>query len=75
MTFESIPLSADTGASIAVHLHLYYRDLLEEMLGYIDRIPFAFDLYISCQKGEDVEEISDLSKERLRNVSSVTVRE
>lgn len=75
VVFESIPFSADTGASIAVHLHLYYRDLLEEMLGYIDRIPFAFDLYISCQKGEDVEEISDLSKERLRNVSTVTVRE
>ena len=32
---------------IAVHLHLYYIDLLEEFIKYFNNIPFPFDLFVS----------------------------
>lgn len=35
---------------IGVHLHLYYEDLLDEFCGYLNNIPEAFDLYVSCKR-------------------------
>lgn len=32
---------------IAVHLHLYYLDLLDELISYLGNIPFPFDLFIT----------------------------
>lgn len=48
--------------SIAVHLHLFYEDLLDEMLAYINHIPYKFDLYISCQEGADEKKIRKKAK-------------
>lgn len=42
---------------IAVHLHLFYVDLLEEFLGYFANIPEEFDLYVSCAPGANVGRI------------------
>lgn len=42
---------------IAVHVHLFYTDLLEEFLEYFSNIPYPFDLYISCVKGADTKQI------------------
>ncbi len=39
---------------VAVHLHLYYEDLLDEFISYFSNIPVAYDLYISCQENADV---------------------
>ena len=36
-----------TSKKIAVHLHLYYVDLADEMIAYLKNIPANFDLYIS----------------------------
>ncbi len=59
---------------IAVHLHLYYVDLLEEFFKYFNNIPFSFDLYVSCKGGSDVEAIRKRFK-RLKHVNKVDVRE
>lgn len=59
---------------IAVHLHLYYEDLLEEFCGYLDHITEPFDLYISCKEGADMEKIRH-SAQRISNVKTVIVRE
>lgn len=59
---------------IAVHLHLYYVDLLEEFVSYLNNIPFTFDLYVSCKPDSDINKINDrLSK--IINVNKVDVRE
>ena len=50
---------------IAVHLHLFYTDLLDEFLGYFANIPYPFDLYVSCVKGADKGVIRQSAKERL----------
>jgi len=44
---------------LGVHLHLYYPDLLDEMAGWLARIPFSFSLYVSIPEGENVARISD----------------
>lgn len=50
---------------IAVHLHLFYTDLLDEFLGYFANIPYPFDLYVSCVKGADKGVIRQNARERL----------
>lgn len=59
--------------SIAVHLHLFYVDLLPEFISYFENIPFKFDLYISCQEGADVAAITAEAKQ-LKQVQVVDVR-
>lgn len=70
---------AESGTSmqrpqIAVHLHLFYTDLLEEFLNYFQNIPEPFDLYISCVKGADTQMIQRRAQERLKQLNRVEVR-
>lgn len=58
--------------NVAVHVHLFYTDLLDEFLEYFSNIPRAFDLYISCVKGADVKDIKKRAG-KLGNVRNVTV--
>lgn len=60
--------------SIAVHLHLYYVDLLDEFFSYFNNIPYTFDLYVSCKGGSDIAAITDKFK-KLKHVNKVDVRE
>ena len=58
--------------TIAVHVHLFYEDLLEELCGYLDNIPFSFDVFVSVRDGIDLEQTgSRLSK--IKNVNNVCV--
>lgn len=73
---QSERLQIDTEAArpqIAVHLHLFYTDLLEEFLDYFQNIPCPFDLYISCVKGADKGKIRQKAKESLKQLNQVEV--
>ena len=59
---------------VAVHLHLFYVDLLEEFIEYFNNIPFEFALYISCQKSEDIELICKKAKMGLKNAVYISVK-
>ena len=59
--------------SVAVHLHLFYVDLLPEFVSYFANIPFKFDLYISCQEDADVNAIKAGLKE-LKQVQKIDIR-
>jgi rhamnosyltransferase len=52
----------ETSGRIAVIAHLYYPDVLDELLEYIGHIPRPFDLYITTasesKRGEILEELS-----------------
>lgn len=52
---------------IALHLHLYYKDLLEEMITYLSNMPFSFDLYVSTVDEKD----NDYIVKRLKTISKV----
>ncbi len=60
---------------IAVHLHLFYIDLLEEFLYYFNNIPYPFDLYISCPHKAQSAGISGKARQALPQVEDVVVRE
>lgn len=61
------------GKTIAMHLHLYYVDLLEEFFEYFSNMPYKFDLYVSCKEGSDIKAITNKFK-KLKNVDKVDVR-
>lgn len=53
--------------SIAVHIHLYYEDLLDEFISYLQNIPYCFDLYVSCRNNVDIKKI----RRELKNIRLV----
>ena len=59
--------------SLAVHLHLFYVDLLPELVSYFANIPYHFDLYISCQEDADVAAIKAGLKD-LKQVKTIDIR-
>ncbi len=59
----------EAAPSIAVHLHLYYQDLLPEFVSYFANIPFKFDLYISCREDAEI----NLIKEELKDLKQIGV--
>ncbi|MCR5196823.1 MAG: hypothetical protein K6D38_10910 [Pseudobutyrivibrio sp.] len=63
----------EAAPSVAVHLHLFYVDLLPEFAGYFANIPFKFDLYISCQEGADVNAIKAGLKE-VKQIGNLDIR-
>ncbi len=72
--FDSIyPAASTNGEKIAIHLHLYYVDLLDEFLEYFKNIPFVFDLYVSCQETADTQSICK-SFAGLEMVQTIIVR-
>jgi len=73
ISFREIPKQESLNKSIAVHLHLYYEDLLDEFMDYFSNIPWQFDLFISCQKSADISHITTEAR-KLPHVSKVDVR-
>lgn len=71
---KSIVPLINLNKSVAVHLHLYYVDLLDEFIGYFNNIPFKFDLFVSCRESSKLGEISNRLK-KIKNVKKVDVRE
>ncbi len=59
--------------SIAVHIHLFYEDLLPEFVSYLENIPYKFDLYISLKEDGDLNAVKTKLKE-LKNTGVVDVR-
>lgn len=58
----NIPQQEKMSGSIAVHIHLFYVDLLGEFVGYLNHIPYEFDLFISCQEGTDTRYVKKFAK-------------
>lgn len=42
---------------IAIHIHLFYVDLLDEFINYLNNMPYSFDLFISTRESEDIDAI------------------
>lgn len=51
---------------IAVHLHVFYVDLLQEFLTAFEAFGFAYDLFITTDKEEKVAEIQEILDENSR---------
>lgn len=73
IVYSNVSLTERVNRKIAVHLHLYYVDLLPEFFNYFNNIPYVFDLYVSCQEDADLEDIAKKFS-RLRFVNDIIVR-
>lgn len=56
---------------IAVHAHLYFEDVAKELMDYLNRIPYPFDLFITTDTRFKVDKFSKLFKSggRQQNLS------
>lgn len=70
---DSGAVSFSTEASIAVHLHLYYSEMLEEFVSYLNNIPAPYDLYVSVPESCDSKTIQAELNVLLSSVKSVIV--
>lgn len=68
-------INTTSPGKIAIHIHIYFDELANEMLDYINRMPYAFDLFITTDKISKVEKIKKLfklhGKQNLLNVLKV----
>ncbi len=49
---------------VALQAHIYYEDLADEILSYLEKIPFEFDLYISTNTAEKKSVIDGVIKKK-----------
>lgn len=66
--------SAGRKISIAVHLHLYYVDMLDEMINHLDSIPDTFDLFVSTPHSINEKDIVFLLKNNIGNLGNVVIK-
>lgn len=67
------PLPAGKDYSVAVHIHLFYEDLLEEFITFLQRIPCSFDLFLSCREETDLEKIRIVCQKQLLRAGKIRV--
>ena len=71
--YLKIASSSNSGLKkVAVHLHVFYVDLLQEFLLTFENFDFNFDLFITTDKDEKVAEIEKILKEN-RRVAQIVV--
>lgn len=72
---DSVPVTNCRQVSIAVHLHLYYSEMLNEFVSYLNNIPTEYDLYVSVPKSTDAIAIQNELKRLLLRVKNVVVEQ
>ena len=63
----------ETDKKIAVHIHLFYVDLLEEFCQYLGNMPYKFDVLVSVTDESSIDMVTERLKE-LTMVNGVTVK-
>ncbi|MFH8120273.1 MAG: rhamnan synthesis F family protein, partial [Candidatus Aenigmatarchaeota archaeon] len=58
---------------IGVHVHLFYEDLLEEILKYLSNLKYQFSLYITCPKDKKDILSKYYIKERLKFANEIEI--
>ncbi len=69
---ESDIKELNVNEKVLIHLHLYYIDLLDEFISYLNNVPFKFDIIITVVDNKSKEYIySEI--EKIKNVKKVEV--
>lgn len=69
------PLIEVFNLSIAVHMHIFYDSLLEEMSGYVSNISVPYDVFISIPENTyDAENIAERARAHLKGCRNIIVR-
>ena len=59
---------------IAIHLHLFYPDMLDKCVKYLNNIPVRFDLYVSITEKNDRDEIAKFLQSHIKLLNKVNVK-
>lgn len=65
--------SPNAKRKIGVHLHLYYKDMLDECISYLNNIKVDFDLYVSVSDDSDTISIAQTFRRGIDHVVNVYV--
>ena len=68
---ENMPEEMCSKAQICLQIHIFYLDLLEEIVTEINKIPYAFDCYISTDNAEKAEYIRNYFKSHSNAVNVI----
>ncbi|GAB4578739.1 MAG: hypothetical protein Fur0022_14750 [Anaerolineales bacterium] len=49
---NTVEAAQEVTGKIAIHLHVFYPDLVKEFAGYLKNMPFAYDLFVSAASDE-----------------------
>ena len=71
--FVRIDPSVRQPGSIAIHAHIYYKDLFSEIRDYINSMPYGFDLYISVVSDEARKDCENVFS-TIKNLKRLDVR-
>ena len=76
LTFEDqgLPRAEGLPERLAVHLHLFYPDMLEQMVALLARLPCGFDLLISVPEGADLPGLEQRLRAALPRARQVILR-
>lgn len=55
---ETVDFDQDSRTRIAVHVHLYYMELMDEIIRVLNHIPYVFDCYVSTDTPAHKTEIT-----------------
>lgn len=66
-------IKRDIELKIAIHIHLYYIELTDEFIYYLNRINIKFDLYISIPHGVSSDNIKEKFKHSLKYANKIEV--
>lgn len=58
---------------IAIQVHVFYLDIFEELIEYLEKIPFEFDLYISVNSNYKRDVVSKMIKNKKTHIKDVTI--
>ena len=58
---------------VAVHLHLYYEDMTDRCIGYLNNIPLEFDLFVSIPEGRDAGACRERLRAGIKRLGGLTV--
>ena len=70
---DAQPPQCPKGISVAVHLHLVYDHMLQEMVERLAKVPCSFDLYVSVPEGRDLDDTARHLQECLPRVGQIAV--
>lgn len=62
----------DTEPMVAVHIHLFWLDLIPEVIEHLENMPIEFDCFVSTDSESKKQIISD-KLEALRNAKTITI--
>ena len=71
--YQMCPEEIKTNISIGIHVHLFYTELQDTFIAYLNNIPVMFDLFVSIPEHVNKKSVQERFKNAVKNARRVTV--